>query len=115
MGDAILAPGTNNTSNELRDSNLRPSLPRDSLPTFPDDIVEIDLDFDIFTESLRSSRKGSSAGISGLRNEHLKICLDDESLLRKLFWSCSISSSRQGSIIDFIISEIIMYYSTDQG
>ena len=80
-----LAPGTHATLVELR--NQRPQVLRDPLP--PEAVEHqpqepVRLDADIFTAVLRDARKGLSAGLGGTRNEHLRLCLEDDTALRLL-------------------------------
>ena len=42
------------------------------------------LDPDVFVSVLREARKGLSAGVGGTRNEHLRLCLEDDAATRLL-------------------------------
>ena len=81
LRSAGLAPGDQNPLDELRNSELRPRvlrdpLPQESLQFQPQDPLK--LDRDIFANVLQQTRKGLSAGLIGMRNEYLKLCLEDD-------------------------------------
>ena len=82
-----VAPGNEDTFRQLNDPQLRPPrltrpLSHESQTYVPESPVE--LDGDIFISNLRSARKGLSAGVGGTRNEHLKVCLENEGCLQDL-------------------------------
>ena len=64
------------TDVDLRSPHLQRELPAEVLDYVPDEQVR--LDKNKFLNNLRSLRRGLSGGLSGHRNEHLKLCLDDE-------------------------------------
>ena len=75
---ADLAPGTEATLRELR---LRPQMPRDPIP--PEILNHVPqtpfvLAEDKFGANLRSARRGTAGGPSGMTNEHLRPLLDSE-------------------------------------
>ena len=88
-----LAPGNNNTLQQLCDPLLRP---RHRLLDFPPEVLNytpdepVQMDRDLFIANLRSARRGLSGSLSGHRNEHLKCALDDEGSLNDL---CDIAQS----------------------
>ena len=87
-----MAPGTDATLQELTDLNLRPPVASeplpDGLPMFvPSEPLE--LDKQIFSDTLRSSRRGLSSGVSGNRNEYLKLVLEDDVAFDLLFAASS--------------------------
>ena len=76
-----LAPGSSDTLQELRDPANRPQAPYAP----PDPMLlafrpeeQCALPLHPFLASLRTARRGSAAGPSGITNEHLRILLDDE-------------------------------------
>ena len=82
-----VAPGNTSTFQQLRDPNLRPRrrrAPIDEriLSYVPPSAVEIDAKR--FTTNLYATRRSLSAGLGETRNEHLKICLEDEACLNHL-------------------------------
>ena len=87
-----LAPGNQDTLDELRNPLLRPPAPLVP-PSFSFHIFEspsrITLDKQIFTEVLRSSRRGLNTGLSINRNEFLRLCLEDDVALDLLYDSCN--------------------------
>ena len=85
---AALVPGTNATLSVLTDESKRPARPREPLPRevlkhVPP--VSFDLDEKLFLRCLRSSRRGSAAGPSGMTNEHLRPLLDDWASMQVFF------------------------------
>jgi len=82
-----LAPGDANTLTELTNPALRTPF---SLQDIPQEILDyvpseaLTLDRDIFIRCLRGARRGLSGGLSGHRNEHLKVALDDEAAINDL-------------------------------
>ena len=76
-----LAPGNQSTLEELRDPRLRPADPLRAIPECIQsykNTEQIELDFELFTQNLKSARRGLSAGVGGIRDEHLKVVLEDE-------------------------------------
>ena len=85
---AELAPGNQATLNALKDPARRPPRPREALP--PDLLAHtpdapFDLDEHIFNRNLRSSRRGTAGGPSGMTTEHLRPLLDDMRSLHLFF------------------------------
>ena len=83
---AALAPG-NTTYGLLSDPaagppHLSEPMPDDALSFQPG--TPVDLDPQLFVRMLRSARRGVSGGLSGLRNEHLKLLLSDADALQHL-------------------------------
>ena len=82
---ADLAPGTEATLTQLR---RRPARPQDPLPP---EIAHFEpaslfsLDKDKFAANLRSSRRGTAGGPSGMTNEHLRPLLDNPRELHLFF------------------------------
>ena len=72
---ADLAPGTPDTMRQLR---ARPREPRDPILGVDDRIplAPFELDRDKFGANLRSARRGTAGGPSGMTMEHLKLLLD---------------------------------------
>jgi len=83
-----LAPGSAATLAELTDEGLRPPLLAEPLPqaamTFQP-LQPITLDKDVFATVLRQSRRGKSAGITGNRNEFVRICLEEDTSFNLLY------------------------------
>jgi len=82
-----LAPGDDDTLRQLADTNLRPldrlrPLPAEVDAYRPDVVVE--LDRGKFIGNLRRAPRGLSGGLSGHRNEHMKIALEDPAALEHL-------------------------------
>ena len=89
-GDPI-APGNRQTLSALQDPERRPPVPREALPAsivnhFPQ--TEIDLDQDRFLANLRSARRGSAGGPSGMTAEHIKVVLESERDCSSLWHMC---------------------------
>ena len=84
-----IAPGTQQTLDELRNPALRPTIPSEPFPQefqqFRPRSDGIRLDKHIFGNVLRTSRRGQSAGLSGGRCEYYKICLEDTVAFDVLF------------------------------
>ena len=77
---ADLAKGDRHTLGLLTDVNRRPDRPRDPLPeelTACEPMAMFDLDEQLFSRNLRSSRRGAVGGPSGVTTEHLRPLLDD--------------------------------------
>ena len=75
----FLTPGTQQTLEALRDPIRRPPVPRDPLPHtvvghMPD--VRFSLEEYRFAANLRSFRRGTAAGLSGMTTDHLRPLLD---------------------------------------
>ena len=74
-----LALGCLSTLAELQDAQLRPSGPAEPINTAPSEGTPlISLERHLFGTVLRIARRGVSAGLSGNRNEFLRVCLDDD-------------------------------------
>ena len=76
-----LAPGTPATLAELTDCTKRPRTAARALPPEVRNFVPaspVVLDEKLFLSALRAAPKGSSASLTGLRYEHLKVALDNE-------------------------------------
>ena len=76
-----LAPGNQETLDELRNEDLRPTelsspLPIEALLFDPTSSLRISSQ--ILMKSLKSAGRGSAKDLSGLRYEHLRVLLDDE-------------------------------------
>ena len=85
---SALAPGTEATLQELTNPRLRPQAPAEPIPQRALDFIpqtEGILDKQIFADVLRSTRRGLSPGLFGSRNEHFKICLEDNTSLDALY------------------------------
>ena len=82
-----LAPGDEETLRQLLDKEARPERLTEDLP---DDVRnfqptrEVKLDKHLLLNTLRGLRRGLSGGLSGLKNEHLKILLPDTEALEYL-------------------------------
>ena len=78
LSGAALAPGNEATFQEMQ--RRRPQAP---VQPFPQEVLDfgpevpIQLDQHIFLESLKSARRGTSAGPGGWTYEHLKVLLDN--------------------------------------
>ena len=73
-----LADGSDATLSQLRDPMLRPQelhepIPAEALEFAPSEPLR--LDPEVFARVLQERRKGLAPGLSGLRNEHLRLCL----------------------------------------
>ena len=84
LRSTILAPGTEETLQELLNPELRPrqllrELPAEALRYQPQSPVV--LDRALFATTLQGARRGLSAGLGGTRNEYLQLCLEDETAL----------------------------------
>jgi len=82
-----LAPGTAETLEQLTNVERRPLTPVQPIPDAILNFVpntQLDLDLDKFFVALRSARKRSAAGLSGMSASHLKVLLDDEASLHRL-------------------------------
>ena len=83
-----MAPGTQDTLNQLRDENRRPPVPRSPVP---EDIMNarpdhpFSLDCEQFLLNLRSSKRGAAAGPSGMTADYLMPLLETERDSAKLF------------------------------
>ena len=78
---AGFASATASTLEELRNPELRPREPSEAIPESALDAqpaVPISLSKDVFGIVLRQSRRGKSSGLSGCRNEYLRICLEND-------------------------------------
>ena len=75
---ADLAPGSDATLQELRNPVRRPNVAREPIPEDLRNLVppEFELDEELFLRTLRSSKRGSAGGPSGMTNEHLRPLLD---------------------------------------
>ena len=74
-----MAPGNNDTLEQLRDPTKRPPLLTEPLPpevTNYGMATDVKLDGRLFITNLRSARKGGAPGPSGARNEHYKPMLE---------------------------------------
>ena len=85
---AALALGNQATLRQLTDASRRPPQPREPLP--PEVLNHVpptafDLNEDVFNRNLRSSKKGATAGPSGMTCEHLRPLLPDVRGLHLLF------------------------------
>jgi len=83
-----LAPGTQDTLNELTDPRLRPREPVEPIPAEVAGFTPaqpLALDKQVFADVLRTSRKGLSASLSGSRYELWKLCLEDEVSFNTLY------------------------------
>ena len=76
LQSAGLAPRTPETLAELLDPALRPQVLAEPIPGQSTPVVDIALDKNIFGAIIQEARRGVSAGLSGLRNEYLRLCLD---------------------------------------
>ena len=79
-----LAPGDKETLRQLQDKDARPRTPTEALPEELRDFVpptSVQLDKSLLLNTLRGLRKGLSGGLSGMRNEHLKVLLPDTEAL----------------------------------
>ena len=85
LQSAGLAPGSPETLAELSDPILRPRHPSEPIASHAVPTVDITLDKDIFGTVIRDARRGVSAGIAGLRNEYLRLSLDDDLLFDSLY------------------------------
>ena len=92
---ADLAPGTAETLRLLRQ---RPDRPRDQLPVelvnqMP--VRRLAMDEDRFAANLRSSRKGTAGGPSGMTNEHLRPLLENPRDTHLFFRACEILATSE--------------------
>ena len=88
LESARVAPGTLATLVELTNQQRRPPLPRDPLPAdlanaMPESLF--DLDFDRFANNIRSAKRGSVPGPSGMTVEHFHPLLESGVDLSTLF------------------------------
>ena len=87
---AELAPGTEATWEALTDPERRPPEPRDHMPSdvmafTPDALPRITPD--ALAAALRTSKRGSAPGLSGMRAEHLQVLLQDAEGLELLAYA----------------------------
>ncbi|CAE7442537.1 unnamed protein product [Symbiodinium sp. CCMP2592] len=78
---APLAPGNEETFAELQDPARRPSRPYAPMPAHILDFRpegNSQLPAHVLCTALRTARRGSAPGPSGMTNEHLRVLLDDE-------------------------------------
>ena len=88
LESARVAPGTLATLAELTNQQRRPPLPRDPLPADLANAMPespFDLDFDRFANNIRSAKRGSAPGPSGMTVEHLHPILESGADLTALF------------------------------
>ena len=78
--ETILAQLTNT---DLRPRRLLCPIPDDILNYHPD--VDVELDRNRFLTNLRNARRGLSPSLSGGRNEHYKVVMDDEHIMGDLY------------------------------
>ena len=77
---ADLAPGTNETLQQLRNPVRRPPRPREPIPN---ELLEeaprspFELDEAKFLQNVRKARKGVAAGPSGMTSGHIRVLLDN--------------------------------------
>ena len=96
-----LAPGVPATLQELRTQRPQArtdALPREALEHQPREPLQ--LDAGIFAKVLREARRGLSAGLGGMRNEYLRLCLEDDVALGLLH--AAAERVAQGDIPDFV-------------
>ena len=81
---ADLAWGTPDTLRQLR---ARPQVPRDPIPAVLDHVppAPFQLDRDKFGANLRSAKRGTAGGPSGMTAEHLKLLLDSPADMHLFF------------------------------
>ncbi|CAJ1362273.1 unnamed protein product [Effrenium voratum] len=87
---AELVPGTEATWEALTDPERRPPEPRDHMPSdviafTPDALPRITPD--ALAAALRTSKRGSAPGLSGMRAEHLQVLLQDAEGLELLAYA----------------------------
>ena len=101
---AALAPGTRATLDVLRDPSRRPNLPREPVPDIPANASAFELDEDLFTRNLRTSRKGAAGGPSGMTTEHLRTILGSPPDTHLLFRAGELLARAQvpNTIVDII-------------
>ena len=95
---AALAPGTENTFAALSDPARRPpalltAIPADVRDLQPD--VPATLTDAAVGQALRSSRRGTAAGLSGATCEHYKVLLDDAEALELFAHAANLLASAQ--------------------
>ena len=87
------APGDKETFRQLQDKDARPRTPTEALPEELRDFVpptSVQLDKSLLLNTLRGLRKGLSGGLSGMRNEHLKVLLPDTEALDYLITAATL-------------------------
>ena len=78
-----VAPGTEETLQELTDPELRPNRPTEEIPSWCHRHVPataFTLKQDELLAALRSAGRGSAQDLSGTRYEHLRVLIEDEAL-----------------------------------
>ena len=76
-----IAPGTQETLDELSNEDLRPIELSQDLPTAAmqhQPLEQLDLDPKLLLQALRSAGRGSAPDLAGMRYEHLRVMADEE-------------------------------------
>ena len=102
-----MAPGTEATRAALTDPAERPPVPREPLPRHLAEAVpasHFDLDPVLFSQNLRSARRGAAGGPCGMTSEHLRPLLDNPHDMER-FWRKGQELTRAetpGDVVDAI-------------